>query len=33
MYLRSLMLEGFPGNDMSDHVEAPSSKAGKVYIC
>lgn len=33
MRLRPLMLEGFPGNDISDHVEAPSSKAGKVHIC
>ena len=33
MRLRPLMLECLPGNDISNHVEAPSSKSGKVNIC
>ena len=33
VHLRSLMLEGLPSNDISNHVETPSPKSGQVYVC
>ena len=33
MHSRPLVLEGFPSDNISNHVEAPASESGKVHIC
>lgn len=33
MHSRPLVFEGLPSDDISNHVEAPSSESGKVHIC
>ena len=33
IHLRPFMLKGFPSDDVSYHVEAPSSEPSEVYVC